>query len=65
MTYKTISGDTWDLIAYKILGSEVYMEELLNANQEYKDFIVFPANINLTVPEIIVPTVSTLPPWRR
>ncbi|WP_303997073.1 tail protein X [Megamonas hypermegale] len=65
MTYKTISGDTWDLIAYKILGSEVYMEELLNANQEYKDFIVFPANINLTVPEITVPTVSTLPPWRR
>ncbi|MDM8143152.1 tail protein X [Megamonas hypermegale] len=65
MTYKTISGDTWDLIAYKILGSEVYMEELLNANQEYKDFIVFPANINLIVPEITVPTVSTLPPWRR
>lgn len=65
MTYKTISGDTWDLIAYKILGSEVYMEGLLNANQEYKDFIVFPANINLTVPEITVPTVSTLPPWRR
>lgn len=65
MTYKTVSGDTWDLIAYKILGSEVYMEELLNANQEYKDFIVFPANINLTVPEITVPTVSTLPPWRR
>ena len=65
MTYKTISGDTWDLIAYKILGSEVYVEELLNANQEYKDFIVFPANINLIVPEITVPTVSTLPPWRR
>ncbi|HIX83156.1 MAG TPA: tail protein X [Candidatus Megamonas gallistercoris] len=65
MTYKTVSGDTWDLIAYKILGSEVYMEELLNANQEYKDFIVFPANINLTVLEITVPTVSTLPPWRR
>lgn len=65
MTYKTVSGDTWDLIAYKILGSEVYMEELLNANQEYKDFIVFPANINLTVPKITVPTVSTLPPWRR
>ena len=30
--YKTVSGDTWDLISYKLYGSEQYFHQLMRAN---------------------------------
>jgi len=61
--YKTVSGDTWDLIAYKQLGSEKYMKELMDANWELTDVLVFEAGTELVLPEITLETESDLPFW--
>ena len=34
-TYKTTQGDTWDMIAYKQLGSTNYTDQLICANLEH------------------------------
>lgn len=51
-TYTTVSGDTWDIVAYKAYGNEMYMDTLIKANIEYKDTYIFPAGVVLTLPEI-------------
>lgn len=66
-TYTTIQGDMWDQIAYRELGSESYMTELMALNYEYRMITVFPSGIVLTLPEI-TQTEQTkelnLPPWK-
>lgn len=67
-TYRTIQGDQWDMIAYKLykgLGGENQMSTLIDANPEYVDMTIFPANIILNVPEVNTPVSSNLPPWKR
>ena len=64
-TYTTIQGDMWDMIAYKVYGRESCMKDLLEANEEHRDIAVFPAGITLSVPDVDLPTTSTLPPWKR
>lgn len=64
-TYTTTQGDMWDNISYKVYGSEAGMNTLLDANKQYADIVVFPANIMLKVPEYTAPETSNLPPWRR
>lgn len=64
-TYTTIQGDMWDMIAKRIYGDEAALNVLLGANQRYADMVVFPADIELVVPEYIAPVTSMLPPWRR
>lgn len=64
-TYKTIQGDMWDSIAYTLYGTEKAMNVLLEANQQYKDFVVFPAGVTLSVPEFEEQASYELPPWRR
>lgn len=64
-TYKTQLGDTWDYIAYKIYGTELAMNALLEANPEHREEVVFDSNIELTLPLYQAPSTSTLPPWRR
>lgn len=64
--YRTIQGDTWDMIAfreYPALGGELLMSALIDANPEYVDTVIFPAGVVLNVPDIEVPAVRTLPPW--
>jgi len=39
--YTTISGDMWDLIAFKTLGSEMYTHALIESNLKYKDVVIF------------------------
>ena len=64
--YKTISGDQWDVIAKRELGSESYTHLLMDANTKYISYVIFPAGIELTLPTID-DSVSTdnLPPWKR
>lgn len=64
-TYTTVSGDMWDIIAKKQLGSEGYMHELIEANPAYVDTVLFSAGVVLTIPDIETPKPSTLPPWKR
>lgn len=63
-TYTTIQGDMWDLVAYKVYGNEIYMKDLLEANEQYKSLSVFPAGVVLTCPEISSKSVSLAPPWK-
>ena len=63
--YKTIQGDTWDGIAVKVYGDEKYMNELLEANQAYREIIIFPANVSLSLPDIQTQTTTILPTWKK
>lgn len=66
-TYTTIQGDTWDNIAYKQLGDESYVSELLEMNFDSRMYTVFPSGVVLTLPEVTVKTdeALNLPPWKR
>lgn len=64
-TYTTVSGDTWDIVAYKAYGNEMYMDTLIKANIEYKDTYTFSAGVVLTLPEIELTVSESLPPWKQ
>lgn len=64
-TYKTIQGDTWDLIAYKLFGSEKYMKNLIEANWPLLDVLIFPSGIELMVPDLPEEQDDDLPFWRN
>jgi len=66
--YRTVQGDTWDLIALKMypdLGREMQMSFLLRHNPDHAETVIFPANVRLRIPEANIPTVEDLPPWKR
>lgn len=63
-TYTTIQGDMWDLIAYQQMGSEMYMNTLMAANLRYREVVVFPAGVTLTLPTVTTVVNSLLPPWQ-
>ena len=67
--YRTVSGDTWDLISYKLYGSEQYFHQLMRANLNLLSIAVFNSNIPIIVPELNVrintADTSKLPPWKR
>lgn len=64
-TYTTISGDTWDIVAYKVYGNEMYMDTLIKANLEHKDTFIFSAGVVLTLPNITLEVSKSLPPWKQ
>lgn len=49
--YVTTAGDMWDLIAFKVLGSEYLLPLLLEANQQYCDVYVFGSGTEIVVPQ--------------
>ena len=57
-SYTTRSGDTWDAIASRALGSELHMEKMLDANPEHNYVARFDAGVELVVPE---PETEDLP----
>ncbi len=68
-TYTTISGDTFDLIAYHEYGSCEYADRIMKANIDKIRYLIFPADISLEIPteqeiadEIAVKSDS--PAWR-
>ena len=64
-TYTTKQGDTWDMIAYKKLGSTYYTDRLMSANLECREILLFTAGIKLRLPEIPEKPNDSLPPWKR
>jgi len=64
-TYTTISGDKWDLIAKRTLGSEMRADALIKANIKYRHIFFFPANVQLVIPDIPARPPGGLPPWKR
>lgn len=64
--YRTVQGDTWDLISWKNYGSEFYIDELMEANTRLTDYVIFPAGIEIVIPKLERKTNSeNLPPWKR
>lgn len=63
--YTTVLGDTWDIIAFKVYGDEVYMKELIRANIEYVTTVYFSAGVRIICPDITTPLNKMLPPWKR
>lgn len=61
--YRTVAGDTWDLISYKVYGREAYMKDLLEANPVHATTAVFGAGVELVVPDVAPPAAATLPTW--
>lgn len=66
-TYTTVSGDTWDLIAFNQLGSCDYTNLLIDANRDKIDTAIFSAGTVLNLPTIMAENTASanLPPWRR
>ena len=66
--YITVSGQTWDQIAYEVYGDEHYCTSLMEANRDKLEYFVFPDGITLHLPEkdklssMSVP--SDYPTWR-
>ena len=66
--YRTVSGDTWDLIAFKVYGSEGYFHDLIRSNLRLIDIAIFDADIPIIIPEITDEENDNderLPPWKR
>ena len=63
--YRTIQGDTWDMIAKKVYGAERHLDYLMASNFELLDSFIFPAGIVVKVPELPAEISEDLPSWRR
>ena len=63
MIYTTIQGDTWDMIAYKVFGDEKYASDIMNANYDYIDILVFDNGELIDIPKIDIEEVQGLPSW--
>lgn len=61
--YITEQNDTWDLIAFKVLGDEKYTSRLLSSNRELLKVVFFPTGIALVIPEIEKNKTGVEPPW--
>lgn len=62
-TYTTTQGDTWDLIAYRTLGSEYLLSLLLQANSKYRTVVIFSGGITLNIPDVDTDDVTDRPDW--
>lgn len=63
--YTTVLGDTWDIISYKLYGTEMHAGDLMDANPEHITVVLFSAGTKLKVPDIEVQTSNNQPPWKR
>ena len=46
----------------------MYMSDLIRANPDYQEYVIFPAGVELNVPKVEQTTAqeeSMLPPWKR
>lgn len=65
-TYVTIQGDTFESVAWSRMGDSGRMTDLIRANPRHFETAVFPAGVELTIPETEKKTAEgSRPPWRR
>lgn len=66
VTYTTVTGDTFDLLALAAYNEERLASIIIEANPDQAKTIIFEAGIVLKIPVLDeVSTPETLPPWRR
>lgn len=65
-TYRTEQGDTWDVLALDIYGSETLACLLQAANPDYLHLLFFPAGLTLIIPETPAgKSPLPVPPWLK
>lgn len=64
-TYITSQGEAWDQVAHRVWGRESMTHHLLAANPEHRGVTIFPANFELTIPDVSVPPIEEPPPWQQ
>lgn len=64
-TYRTVQGDMWDSIAYKMMGDCKFTDILITENQKYIKTYIFEAGAELVIPEVPDEYALPLPPWKR
>lgn len=62
-SYTTIQGETWDLIAYRLWGSEYLLPLLLEANPKHREIVFFPGDVVLNVPVLDTAIYTQRPSW--
>ena len=64
--YKTVAGDTFDLLALMFFDDEKAASAIIEVNPDYCDVLIFDAGVELSIPDaaaVVLP--ETLAPWRR
>lgn len=65
-TYTTIQGQTWDMIALAVYGSELYAGYLMSQNVKLLDYFIFPEGIILNTPNLPDSEATVeQPDWRN
>lgn len=64
MAYTTKSGDTWDVIAKQVYGSEYHADILMAANPQQINTFLFEAGVVLATPVLKEERDGLLPPWK-
>jgi phage tail protein X len=62
-TYKTRDGDKYDLISFRVYGTEYHRDVLNEANPLYYDVTRFEDGNLLTVPDLSADFAQPNPPW--
>lgn len=64
MAYITKSGDTWDMIAKEVYGSEYHADVLMAANAAHIETFIFQAGVELSTPALEEERNGLLPLWK-
>lgn len=64
MTTTTKLGDTWDTVAFRVLGSCRWTKKLIDLNRQHVDTVIFKAGVKLELPDVSNERQAQLPPWR-
>jgi phage tail protein X len=65
ISYTTVQGDTFDMLAYRAYGDEFKAHLIIQANPQYSNVIIFNSGVTLTIPIITKEAAASLPPWKR
>lgn len=65
-TVTTRQGDTWDILAWRVYGNELFMDVLIKANFKHRKTAIFSAGVVLEAPDIDTTSAEynrNLPSW--
>ena len=63
--YVTVAGDTFDIIALDAYNDEFRAVDIIRANPQYAETVVFDAGVTLRIPYLEESPPESLPPWKR
>lgn len=65
-TYITNAGDMWDSIALSQMCNEFYSNQLIDANPQCLNTVIFESGVELNIPILAIDNSRiNLPPWKR